>query len=65
MLFPEPEGPATTSGLGGVCDEEEEEDLFASVCLEAMSTREEEWFTRTPVTYVLLVEAFVNKIFDQ
>ena len=47
MLFPEPEGPATTSGLGGVREEEEEEDLFASVCLEAMSRREEEWFTRT------------------
>ena len=44
VLFPEPEGPATTSGLGRVCkEEEEEEDLFTSVCLEAMSKRKEGW----------------------
>ena len=44
VLFPEPEGPAMTSGLGRVRkEEEEEEDLSASVCLEAMSRREEGW----------------------
>ena len=57
VLFPEPEGPATTSGLGRACkEEEEEEDLFASVCLEAMSRRAD---LQGLVTYILLVEALV------